>query len=93
MKLENGKKLNEKWNKSFKQWRQKDYFDANVHGRTFKWKIYFWWPESKNSMDIIGKIININDIFEHRKRISFDIKLQQNEYLKWFINTSYATHA
>ena len=44
-------------------------------------------------MDIIGKIININDIFEHRKRISFDIKLQQNEYLKWFINTSYATHA
>ena len=69
-----------KWNNSFTQWRQKDYFYANSQGQELKQHLRLWQPESKNWAKTIGKIIDINEIFEWHKRISFDIKIQYKEH-------------
>ena len=67
-----------------------DYFYAKAQVRTFKCKCAN--QIQRTGLRQYEEVINIKDLFEWHKRISFDIQCQWNEHLKSFVDTSYATH-
>ena len=57
-------------------------FKQSAQGKTFKQKLNFWQPETKNHNNTNGINIKINRIFEWYKRISSEIKSIWNEHFK-----------